>query len=159
MKSRIFSAKRARSGTLGRITHGVFNLARQLIRIDEHSQVARFIECVGKLFDQLPVPDQSGTDLFCKHGFASQSLDIDQHIHWPVMPLSRRLPWGIHSMLKPNQQIAFLGSGTPRSFSILHPQIILLCVDRTPHAPAWFGALARGAYEGYFRKDATLLKP
>ena len=71
MKSRIFSAKRARSGALGRITHGVLNLARQLIRIDEHSQVARFIECVGKLFDQLPVPDQSGTDLFVGVGAKS----------------------------------------------------------------------------------------
>jgi hypothetical protein len=159
MKSRIFSAKRARSGTLGRITHGVFNLARQLIRIDEHSQVARFIECVGKLFDQLPVPDQSGTDLFCKHGFASQSLDIDQHIHWPVMPLSRRLPRAYTRCSSRTNKLLSSRSGTPRSFSILHPQIILLCVDRTPHGRIGSAPWSTARTKVISRKDATLVKP
>jgi hypothetical protein len=111
------------------------------------------------LFDQLPVPDQSGTDLFCKHGFACQSLDIASTFTGPSCPSAAACHGAYTRCSSRTNKLPSSRSGTPRSFSILHPQIILLCVDRTPHAPAWFGALASGAHEGYFRKDATLLKP
>lgn len=42
---------------------------------------------IGKLFVQLPVPDQSSIDLRCEHSFPRQSLDIDQHLDWTVMSL------------------------------------------------------------------------
>jgi hypothetical protein len=85
-------------------------------------------------------------------GLGRQSLNIDQHIHWPVMPLRHCLPRGIHSMLKPNQQITFLEVGHTSQFQhFTSPKYYCASIER--HMRRIGSApLVRGPYEGYFRK-------